>query len=41
MITERERLHSHILKLSRLVNEKDNVIMPQSNFEFGISYIFK
>ena len=26
MITERERLHNHILKLSRLVDEKDNVI---------------
>ena len=26
MITEREKLHSHILKLSRLVDEKDNVI---------------
>ena len=26
MITERERLHNHILKLSRLVDEKENVI---------------
>ena len=26
MMTERERLHSHILKLTRLVDEKDNVI---------------
>jgi hypothetical protein len=31
MKTDRERLHNHMLKLSRLIEEKDNVIKNLRN----------